>query len=89
MPPLVRLLREHAEEAAAELAAVALRNLALGNAANRAAISDAGGLGPLLRLLASGQERLAYPMHCQARPGPALSPFPLLCACCRYLVLTS
>jgi len=68
VPRLVRLLREYPNEVSAELAAVALRNLALANAANRAAIAAAGGLGPLLRLLATGQERLAYALPCQARP---------------------
>ena len=72
VPPLVRLLREHPHEPAAELAAVALRNMALANAANRRAITAEDGLGALLRLLAAGQERLAYPMRCQARCAPAL-----------------
>eukprot|EP00891_Asterochloris_glomerata_P007776 jgi/Astpho2/7776/fgenesh1_pg.00117_%23_7_t len=67
IPPLVRLLRDDPDEIAAELAAVVLRNLALQNPANRAAIKDAGGLQPLLRLLSMGQDKLVYPVGCEAR----------------------
>ena len=64
--PLVALLRDAATgEVAAELAAVVLRNLALGNAGNRDAIVDAGGLAPLLGLLSAGQEWLTQPMPCE------------------------
>ena len=69
IPPLVRLLRDDPDEIAAELAAVVLRNLALQNPANRAAIKDAGGLQPLLRLLSMGQDKLVYPVGCEARVG--------------------
>lgn len=71
IPPLVRLLRDDPDEIAAELAAVVLRNLALQNPANRAAIKDAGGLQPLLRLLSMGQDKLVYPVGCEARVGPS------------------
>ena len=64
---MVRLLRDDPDEIAAELAAVVLRNLALQNPANRAAIKDAGGLQPLLRLLSMGQDKLVYPVGCEAR----------------------
>lgn len=63
--PLVRLLRDDPDEISAELSAVVLRNLALQNAVNRAAIKDAGGLQPLLRLLSMGQEKLVYPLTCE------------------------
>jgi len=63
--PLVTLLRDDPDEISAELAAVVLRNLALQNAVNRAAIKDAGGLQPLLRLLSMGQEKLVYPLTCE------------------------
>lgn len=63
--PLVKLLRDDPDEISAELAAVVLRNLALQNAVNRAAIKDAGGLQPLLRLLSMGQEKLVYPLSCE------------------------
>ncbi len=62
---LVELLGADPGEIAGELAAVVLRNLALGNAANRAAIVAAGGLKPLLRLLSMGQEKLVHPMPCE------------------------
>ena len=65
--PLVELLRDHPDEIAAELAAVALRNLALQNPINRQAILTAGGLQPLLHLLSMGQEKLVYPMQCEVR----------------------
>lgn len=65
---LVELLGADPGEIAGELAAVVLRNLALGNAANRAAIVDAGGLEPLLRLLSMGQEKLVHPMPCEVAP---------------------
>ena len=65
IPPLVRLLRDDPDEISAELSAVVLRNLALQNAINRAAIKDAGGLQPLLRLLSMGQEKLVYPLTCE------------------------
>ena len=61
----MRLLRDDPDEISAELAAVVLRNLALQNAVNRAAIKDAGGLQPLLRLLSMGQEKLVYPLTCE------------------------
>ena len=64
--PLVQLLKDEPGEIAAELAAVVLRNLASGSNASRQAIVDAGGLWPLLSLLAMGQERLVYPMPCKA-----------------------
>lgn len=66
--PLVQLLQDAPGEIAAELGAVVLRNLASGNEASRQAIVDAGGLWPLLSLLAMGQEQLVYPMPCQAQP---------------------
>ena len=62
----MQLLKDEPGEIAAELAAVVLRNLASGNAASRQAIVDADGLWPLLSLLAMGQEKLVYPMSCQA-----------------------
>lgn len=62
---LVELLAADTGEIAAELAAVVLRNLALGNAANRAAIVAAGGLQPLLHLLSMGQDKLVHPMACE------------------------
>jgi hypothetical protein len=65
IPPLVALLGDQADEVAAELAAVVLRNMALGSAANRQAIIAANGLAPLLRMLSAGQERLAAPMPCE------------------------
>jgi hypothetical protein len=61
----VDLLRADPGEIAAELAAVVLRNLALGNAANRQAIMEAGGLEPMLHLLSMGQEKLVHPMPCE------------------------
>ena len=64
--PLVQLLKDAPGEIAAELAAVVLRNLASGSHASRQAIVDAGGLWPLLSLLATGQEMLVYPMPCKA-----------------------
>ncbi len=67
MKPLVQLLKESPGEIAAELSAVVLRNLASGNGAAQRAIVDAGGLWPLLSLLAGGAEQLVYPMPCQAR----------------------
>jgi Armadillo/beta-catenin-like repeat len=63
--PLVSLLHEGSDEITAELAAVALRNLALQNAANRRAIEDTGGLMPLLALLSRGQEHLVHPLACE------------------------
>ena len=62
----MQLLQDEPGEIAAELAAVVLRNLASGNEASRQAIVDAGGLWPLLSLLAVSQERLVYPMPCKA-----------------------
>ncbi|KAK9909768.1 hypothetical protein WJX75_007136 [Coccomyxa subellipsoidea] len=62
---LVNLLAADTGEIAAELAAVVLRNVALGNAANRAAIVAAGGLQPLLCLLSMGQDKLVHPMPCE------------------------
>ena len=59
------LLHDGNADGAAELAAVVLRNLALGSVANRQAIVAAGGLEPLLRLLSSGQERLGRAMACE------------------------
>lgn len=61
------LLREGPNEISAELAAVALRNMALQNTANKEAIMAAGGLQPLLELLSGGQERLVRPLQCEAR----------------------
>jgi len=75
--PLVRLLRDDPDEISAELAAVVLRNLALQNAVNRAAIKDAGGLQPLLRLLSMGQEKLVYPLTCEVRTIQLTSNTPL------------
>ena len=66
----MQLLKDSPGELAVELAAVVLRNLASGNGAARRAIVDAGGLWPLLSLLAGGAEQLVYPMPCQARLGP-------------------
>lgn len=66
----MQLLKDSPGEIAAELAAVVLRNLASGNGAARRAIVDAGGLWPLLSLLAGGAEQLVYPMPCQARLAP-------------------
>lgn len=63
--PLVHLLVASPQEISAELAAVALRNLALQNDLNRQAILLAGGLPPLLQLLSSGQERLVAPLNCE------------------------
>ena len=63
--PLVCLLRDNPEEISAELAAVALRNMALQNNLNRQAILAAGGLQPLLQLLSTGQERLVVPLQCE------------------------
>lgn len=72
--PLVELLRNASTgEVAAELAAVVLRNLALGNAGNRDAIVDAHGLAPLLGLLSAGQEWLTRPMPCEVGFAPHLS----------------
>lgn len=65
---LVELLRADPGEIAAELAAVVLRNLALGNAANRQATAAADGLEPLLRLLSMGQDKLVNPMPCEVVP---------------------
>lgn len=62
----MELLRDSTTgKVAAELAAVVLRNLALGNAGNRDAIVDAHGLAPLLGLLSAGQEWLTRPMPCE------------------------
>ncbi len=61
----MHLLAEDTGAIAAELAAVVLRNLALGNAANRAAIVSAGGLQPLLALLSMGQDKLVHPLPCE------------------------
>ena len=68
MSVLVDLLAADTGEIAAELAAVVLRNLALGNAANRAAIIAAGGVQPLLSLLSMGQDKLVHPMPCEVCP---------------------
>ena len=64
--PLVRLLREGPDEISADLAAVALRDMALQNPANKEAIIAAGGLQPLLELLSGGQERLVQLLQCEA-----------------------
>ena len=64
----MELLRDSSKgEVAAELSAVVLRNLVLGNAGNRDAIVDAHGLAPLLGLLSAGQEWLTRPMPCEVR----------------------
>ena len=84
-PALVALLRSEVEPVAAELAAVVLRNLALGNSLNRSALVQTDGLAPLLRLLSEGQDRLTYPMRCQARPclhGKGVGTLPLDEATC-------
>ena len=65
IPPLVALLQDGSADVAAELAAVVLRNLALGSPVNRQAIVAADGLEPLLRLLSSGQEQLGRAMPCE------------------------
>lgn len=72
--PLVGLLREGADEISAELAAVALRNMALQNNENKEAIMAAGGLQPLLELLSGGQERLVQPLQCEV---PSTPPHPI------------
>ena len=61
----MRLLQQHPDEIAAELAAAVLRNLAVQNAANRHAIMAVGGLQPLLRTLSSRQEQLVVPVTCE------------------------
>lgn len=61
----MRLLKESPGEISAELAAVALRNMALQNSLNRQAILAAGGLQPLLALLSSGQEKMVTTFHCE------------------------
>lgn len=66
IPPLVRLLRDDPDEVSAELSAVVLRNLSLQNPVNRQEIQDADGLHPLLQLLSTGQEKLHYPLSCNA-----------------------
>ena len=68
-PALVALLRSEVEPVAAELAAVVLRNLALGNSLNRSALVQTDGLAPLLRLLSEGQGPLDIP---HPLPGKAL-----------------
>lgn len=65
MEPLVQLLKDNPEEISAELAAVALRNMALQNSLNRQAILAADGLQPLLQLLSGGQDRLVVPLRCE------------------------
>ena len=62
---LVQLLLRRPDGIAAELAAAALRNLAVRNAANREAIALAGGLPPLVHALSSGQQLLLQPWPCQ------------------------
>lgn len=76
----MQLLKDSPGELAAELAAVVLRNLASGNGAAQRAIVDAGGLWPLLSLLAGGAEELVYPMPCQARLAPLPSQGMLQCS---------
>ena len=63
--PLVDLLRGDPGSITAELAAVALRNMALQNEMNKAAIISAGGLEPLLRLLSAGLQHLVHPLQCE------------------------
>ncbi len=70
--PLVSLLEHDPDDVTAELGAVVLRNLALQSEVNRQAIRVAGGLGPLLRLLSTGQARLVYPMRCEVGPAGGL-----------------
>lgn len=66
IPMLVQVLKEGQSETAAELAAVALRNLARQNQTNKDAILAAGGFVPLLNLLSSGREVLLQPLQCEA-----------------------
>ena len=66
IPALVQVLKEGQNETAAELAAVALRNLARQNQTNKDAILAAGGFVPLLNLLSSGREVLLQPLQCEA-----------------------
>lgn len=62
---LVALLKGNAGEPAAELAAVALRNLCLQNRLNKDAIVAADGLLPLIQLLSSGRQLLAQTLQCE------------------------
>lgn len=87
--PLVRLLRDDPDEISAELSAVVLRNLALQNAVNRAAIKDAGGLQPLLRLLSMGQEKLVYPLTCEVTFQHLFTLTSSVCGCKIVFVIVS
>ena len=78
IPLLVQMLKEGQHGTTAELAAVALRNLARQNQRNKDAILAAGGFVPLLNLLSSGREVLLQPLQCEAslailRFGPMLN----------------
>lgn len=62
---MVDLVKKDPDSAAAELAAVALRNMALQNEQNRLSIVSAGGLQPWLQLLWRGLPQLVQPLQCE------------------------